>query len=154
MELYERVALPVMSYIERPLVVNCASNGMLGQCHLHSLYAQLHVDMVGVRLIRQISTRTDEWVKMCLQVLQWVFAAAPGHPALQEICDHIAANALTRFSNNTNRDTLERTGPGVWTDVVLKHATLHRLATVRHSEGLPQRLPVTLIKCIQGLSEG
>ena len=68
---------------------------------------------------------------VCLQVLQWVFAAAPGHPALQEICDHIAANALTRFSNNTNRDTLERTGPGVWTDVVLKHATLHPLATVR-----------------------
>ena len=64
------------------------------------------------------------------QVLQWVFAAAPGHPALQEICDHIAANALTRFSNNTNRDTLERTGPGVWTDVVLKHATLHSAATV------------------------
>jgi len=71
---------------------------------------------------------------MPLQVLQWVFAAAPGHPALQEICDHIAANALTRFSNNTNRDTLERTGPGVWTDVVLKHATLHPLATVRRSE--------------------
>ena len=68
-------------------------------------------------------------------MLQWVFAAAPGHPALQEICDHIAANALTRFSNNTNRDTLERTGPGVWTDVVLKHATLHPLATVRRAEG-------------------
>jgi hypothetical protein len=67
------------------------------------------------------------------QVLQWVFAAAPGHPALQEICDHIAANALTRFSNNTNRDTLERTGPGVWTDVVLKHATLHSAAAVRRS---------------------
>ncbi len=76
-----------------------------------------------------------------LQVLQWVFAAAPGHPALQEICDHIAANALTRFSNNTNRDTLERTGPGVWTDVVLKHATLHPLATVRCSEGLHTLCP-------------
>jgi FkbM family methyltransferase len=28
----------------------------------------------------------------------------------------------TTFSNNTNRDTLERTGPGPWTDFVLKHA--------------------------------
>ena len=72
---------------------------------------------------------------VALQVLQWVFAAAPGHPALQEICDHIAANALTRFSNNTNRDTLERTGPGVWTDVVLKHATLHPPAAVRQLGG-------------------
>ena len=56
------------------------------------------------------------------QVLQWFFAAAPGHPALREICNHIAANVGTRFSNNSNRDTLDRTGPGAWTDVVLRHA--------------------------------
>ena len=59
------------------------------------------------------------------QVLQWVFAAAPGHPALREICDHIAQNVYTVFSQNTNRDTLERTGPGVFTDYVLKHAAMH-----------------------------
>lgn len=59
------------------------------------------------------------------QVLQWVFAAAPGHPALREICDHIAQNVYTQFSQNTNRDTLERTGPGVFTDYVLKHAAMH-----------------------------
>ncbi|KAK9806068.1 hypothetical protein WJX72_000034 [[Myrmecia] bisecta] len=59
------------------------------------------------------------------QVLQWVFAAAPGHPVLREICDHIARNADMQFSENTNRDTLERTGPGVWTDIILKHAHLH-----------------------------
>mmetsp|Transcript_10132 Transcript_10132/g.30353 ORF Transcript_10132/g.30353 Transcript_10132/m.30353 type:complete len:836 (-) Transcript_10132:2926-5433(-) len=56
------------------------------------------------------------------QVLQWVFAGAPNHPALRELCDHINEHATHRFSNNTNRDTLERTGPGVWTDKVLKHA--------------------------------
>lgn len=65
-----------------------------------------------------------------LQVLQWVFAGAPGHPALREICDHIARHATTVFSNNTNRDTLERTGPGVWTDVILKHALGHPPAKV------------------------
>ncbi|KAL3159283.1 hypothetical protein ABBQ32_011245 [Trebouxia sp. C0010 RCD-2024] len=59
------------------------------------------------------------------QVLQWVFAAAPGHPALRDICDHIAQNVYTVFSQNTNRDTLERTGPGVFTDYVLKHAAMH-----------------------------
>lgn len=59
------------------------------------------------------------------QVLQWFFAAAAGHPALREICDHIARHALTTFSANANRDTLERTGPGIWTDIVLKHAMLH-----------------------------
>lgn len=55
------------------------------------------------------------------QVLNWAFAGAPGHPALREICDHIANNFETTFSNNTNRDTLERTGPGPFTDVVLKY---------------------------------
>eukprot|EP00803_Ostreobium_quekettii_P009414 evm.model.scf_1171.5 EVM.evm.TU.scf_1171.5 scf_1171:27804-30200(+) len=53
------------------------------------------------------------------QVLQWVFAAAPGHPALRRVCDHIAASVGRVFSNNTNRDTLERTGPGAWTDAVI-----------------------------------
>lgn len=56
------------------------------------------------------------------QVLQWFFAAAPGHPVLKTMCDHIANNMLTTFSNNTNIDTLERTGPGPWTDFVLRHA--------------------------------
>ena len=65
------------------------------------------------------------------QVLQWFFAAAPGHPVLRSICDHIAANVRTRFSNNTNRDTLERTGPGAWTDAVLRHALQHNHAQVR-----------------------
>lgn len=59
------------------------------------------------------------------QILQWVFAGAPGHPALRDACDFIARHAHTVFSNNTNQDTLERTGPGIWTDVVLKHALHH-----------------------------
>lgn len=56
------------------------------------------------------------------QVLQWFFAAAAGHPVLKAMCDHIANNMLTTFSNNTNIDTLERTGPGPWTDLVLRHS--------------------------------
>lgn len=59
------------------------------------------------------------------QVLQWFFAATPGHPVLKQVCDHIARHALTVFSVNANRDTLERTGPGIWTDVVLQHAVKH-----------------------------
>ncbi len=58
------------------------------------------------------------------QVLQWVFAAAPGHPVLRELCDRIASTSAGSFSDNLNIDTLERTGPGVWTDVVLKHARI------------------------------
>lgn len=64
------------------------------------------------------------------QVANWFFAAAPGHPVLRELCDHIAHNAMTVFSNNTVRDTLERTGQGIWTDLVLRHALQHPAAKV------------------------
>jgi hypothetical protein len=66
----------------------------------------------------------------CTQVLQWTFAGAPGHPALRDMCDHIVRSAGHVFSKNTNVDTLERTGPGAWTDVVLRHARLHPPAKV------------------------
>ena len=62
------------------------------------------------------------------QVLNWAFAAAPGHPALREVCDEIKKNARRVFTNNTNRDTLERTGPGAFTDAVLRHFWRHSAA--------------------------
>lgn len=44
---------------------------------------------------------------------------------LREICDFIARHATSKFKVEGNLDTLERTGPGVWTDLVLKHALTH-----------------------------
>lgn len=61
----------------------------------------------------------------CIQVQQWFFAAAPGHPALRRVCDHIAAHFRHKFSEYSNVDTLERTGPGAWTDAVLSTAQQH-----------------------------
>ena len=55
-----------------------------------------------------------------IQMLQWVIISKPDHPILRSVCDHIARNADTVFSNNTNIDTLMRTGPGPWTDAVLQ----------------------------------
>lgn len=57
-----------------------------------------------------------------LQVQQWWFAGAPEHPALRRVCDHIAAHYQHRFLPHENADTLERTGPGPWTDAVLATA--------------------------------
>eukprot|EP00210_Caulerpa_lentillifera_P001107 g1068.t1 len=56
------------------------------------------------------------------QILQWVFAAIPDHPVLKEVCDFISENSKTVFSNNSNFNTLEKTGPGIWTDLVMKYA--------------------------------
>jgi hypothetical protein len=73
-----------------------------------------------------------------------LFAAAPAHPALLEIVQRIAATLETRFSLHPLIDALERTGPGVFTDAVLKHAHNHPPA-MRHSENhwhvrlLPQK---------------
>lgn len=66
------------------------------------------------------------------QILQWIFAAAPGHPVLREVCDFIAQNVLTTFSNDSTKiNTLEKTGPGIWTDTILRHLanseTRHRI---------------------------
>jgi len=63
------------------------------------------------------------------QVLQWAFAGAPGHPALREVCNRIAAAAAAGAGAAAARSpgggALERAGAGVWTEVVLKHARLH-----------------------------
>lgn len=73
----------------------------------------------------------ESWYARTRQVLQWVFAGAPGHPALRETCDRIAASVRTTFSSDANMDVLEKTGPGVFTDVVLKHSDLHPPSNVR-----------------------
>ena len=67
-----------------------------------------------------------------MQVQQWFFAAAPGHPALKRACDHIANSYKRKFSDYTNIDTLERTGPGAWTDVVVGTALQHSPGVREH----------------------
>ena len=74
-----------------------------------------------------------------LQFLQWTFGAPdPGHPALRDLCDAIKQWVLTdvprgggrgpgpRFSayaaeHGEDMAIMEFTGPGVWTDAVLRH---------------------------------
>jgi len=75
------------------------------------------------------------------QVLQWVFAGAPGHPALRAVCDHIASHANATLSHVANLDTLERTGPGAWTDAVLAAAAQHTPG----GEGDAGRWPVRIL---------
>ena len=55
------------------------------------------------------------------QMLNWVFAGAPGHPALIAVAEHIKNGATKVFTKASNRNTLERTGPGAFTDAVMKH---------------------------------
>jgi len=55
------------------------------------------------------------------QVLNWAFAGAPGHPVLIAVANHINAGAQKIFTKSTNRNTLERTGPGAFTDALMDH---------------------------------
>lgn len=55
------------------------------------------------------------------QVLNWAFAGAPGHPVLIAVANHINAGAHKIFTKSTNRNTLERTGPGAFTDALMDH---------------------------------
>jgi hypothetical protein len=84
------------------------------------------------------------------QVLNWAFAAAPGHPALLAAAEAIAASASADAhdaagggaageraaqrwrsrgdAREANSDVLERTGPGVWTDTLLTWYVRRKLA--------------------------
>ena len=55
------------------------------------------------------------------QVLNWVFAGAPGHPVLVNVAKHINRGARRVFTEASNRNTLERTGPGAFTDAIMAH---------------------------------
>ena len=61
------------------------------------------------------------------QLVPWAFAGAPGHPALRELCDLVAAAVRERrsFSSDARLDGLERSGAGLFTDVLLRHAASH-----------------------------
>jgi mannosyltransferase OCH1-like enzyme len=54
------------------------------------------------------------------QITNWVFAGVPEHPALKEMADHVREHANVQFMNNTNRNTLEKTGPGAFTDAIMR----------------------------------
>jgi hypothetical protein len=53
-----------------------------------------------------------------LQILQWQFMAAPNHPVLVNLCRTLAAQADKQFHEDSTRDTLDRTGPGPFSDAV------------------------------------
>lgn len=69
------------------------------------------------------------------QLAPWFFAAAPGHPALRELADAVARGAHHAFSNSSVRDTQERSGQGLFTDVVLRHTDGGAAGKVRGSPG-------------------
>lgn len=60
------------------------------------------------------------------QLLQWVFMAAPNHPAMVLLCERLSQQATATFDHLQHQRiprgqtmaTLERTGPGLFTDVV------------------------------------
>ena len=56
-----------------------------------------------------------------MKVLQWTFAAVPGHPVLRAVCEHIKRHSDKLFSEDEHYDVLERTGPGPWTDAIMAH---------------------------------
>lgn len=67
----------------------------------------------------------DECSVRAKPLQHYFFAAVPHHPLLKEICDRIASTLTTQFSQHPVLDVMERTGPGVFTDLVLGYAARH-----------------------------
>jgi len=78
----------------------------------------------GVRLIVGIENDKLPNLRMSfrreLQLLQWTFAAAPGHPVLRKVVDRIASISLD-FPNKPRPRVMDWTGPSLWTDIVWDH---------------------------------
>jgi FkbM family methyltransferase len=69
------------------------------------------------------SSSPSSWPPRQRTVATWMLAAAPGHPALRELCERVARGAGATFSaSSAVRDTAERTGAALVTDVLLRHA--------------------------------
>ena len=97
-------------------------------CNVQRAQAMSHSHMF-LSLSSPCQTRQ---VSLSSQVLQWAFAAAPGHPALREVCERIVRHEGDLFSEDVRQDVLERTGPGPWTGAILRHARLHSPLKVLH----------------------
>ncbi|CAG9461764.1 unnamed protein product [Pedinophyceae sp. YPF-701] len=83
----------------------------------------------------QASTRT---YARTVQVVQWSILAAPGHPALRLAASHIARTATFRIAQDDDRNTLERTGPGAWSDALARY--MSRSASLAPGCAWPVRL--------------
>lgn len=132
--------------VHRPALPTCSISAACKMCWQHACKPGSHSTapaMTGNYCLHEHSTAaclllpgkgkvSEACALAALQILQWVFAAAPGHPALREMCEHVATHAMVSFGM-ADHDTLERTGPGPWTDIVLKHARLHPPSNVSSS---------------------
>lgn len=65
-----------------------------------------------------------------LQFVQWTLQGKPGHPILLELIAHITEITLSRAKNNqlltvlgksASHDVMNWTGPGIWSDEILKY---------------------------------
>jgi alpha 1,6-mannosyltransferase len=82
--------------------------------------------VIGVEVDAEgIPNWADLWARR-LQFCQWTIASKPGHPILAEIITRITQDTLNMKEglerltpSDMKISTLEYTGPGVWTDVVL-----------------------------------
>ncbi|KAL7423036.1 hypothetical protein Q5752_002335 [Cryptotrichosporon argae] len=55
-----------------------------------------------------------------LQVVQWTLLAKPGHPVLLDVVGHALAAAHARAKRDTDEAILDWTGPGAFTDALLR----------------------------------
>ncbi|KAI9716391.1 MAG: ATP-dependent DNA/RNA helicase [Chrysothrix sp. TS-e1954] len=66
-----------------------------------------------------------DWYSRRIQFCQWTIQAKAGHPVLREIVAEITERTLQKkkdrtLANAAQKDTVEFTGPAVWTDTIMR----------------------------------
>ena len=84
--------------------------------------------IVGFEQISSERTDWADWYAREFQFAQWTMAAQPGHPVLKEVLTLIhrffagdPELTHTARGNWTVADVLESTGPGIWTDAIVRY---------------------------------
>jgi len=71
----------------------------------------------GVEADTTIEVQSKAKLSRIYQLCNWTFAAQKGHPVLKKIIDRVIIN----IHEKPELPTLEKTGPGVFTDVILEN---------------------------------
>ena len=90
-------------------------------CHVHLdvLYNEFPEAAIIVGWEANVDDETKSTYKLVRnrQICNWTFAAAKGNPILKAVIDQVTRN----IKNAPGLDTLNKTGPGVFTDVILQY---------------------------------
>ncbi|GAA97055.1 glycosyltransferase family 32 protein [Mixia osmundae IAM 14324] len=119
--------------------------------------------ILGIEIDVMNRTNWPEWVNRPIQFSQWTIVAAPGHPilidAMRRVLDNIDQSEQLHWatSSERERDICELTGPGPWTDAIMRYLLAKSgvvWSDLRDLEGFGRRFGDVLVLPVTSFNNG